>query len=76
MAINPMAMLRFFKEKNEFESRHPKAVSFLENEMENIPEGTVIEITLNRPGETPVSANFKMTAEDVKFMGEMKKIKF
>ena len=77
------AHLRFFKEtdtdimkimnaKNKFTANHPKFVAFLNavfsREME---EGTVIEITLTRPGEEPMTTNMKIRQSDLDLMREL-----
>ena len=52
--MNPANIMKIMNAKNKFTANHPKFVAFLSavfsREME---EGTVIEITLTRPGEEP-----------------------
>ena len=72
MAVNPMAVLKLMKARKEFGERHPKAVAFMDKELgDDMPEGTVIEVTVTKPGRAPVAANLKMTAEDIELMREI-----
>lgn len=73
--MNPMDFMKIMNLKNQFESRHPKAVSFVNRElMGSFPEGTVLEITLTRPGEAPVSSNLRVTAEDLEMMAALREM--
>ena len=65
MALSIPQLMRLMGEKRKFEERHPRLVSFFENEFSKpIEEGTILEISITRPGEKPVSANLKLTKED------------
>ena len=69
MAINPMALLKLNRARKEFAARHPRVVAFIDHELgADMPEGTVIEVTVTRPGSAPVSSNMKVTAEDLELM--------
>ena len=75
MAMNPAAMMKLLQEKKHFEERHPMVFPFLKNElMGEIPEGTIIEMTVTKPGQKPVTANLRVTAEDLRMLQEIKNI--
>ena len=74
--MNPIALLKLVRAKKDLENRHPKAMAFVRNELDtDLPEGTIIEVTVTKPGQAPVSSNFRITAEDLKLAQEVKNIK-
>lgn len=74
--MNPASVIKLMGMKNEFENRHPRAVSFVENELlGEIPEGTVLEISLTRPNQKTVTANMRVTREDLEMLQELKQLK-
>ena len=66
MAMNPAAMMKVMSAVNTFKGNHPKFMAFC-NDMfsRGIGAGTVIEITVVRPGEEPVTANMRVQQEDL-----------
>lgn len=70
--MNPANIMKIMNAKNKFTANHPKFVAFLSavfsREME---EGTVIEITLTRPGEEPMTTNMKIQQSDLDLMREL-----
>lgn len=70
--MNPANIMKIMNAKNKFTANHPKFVAFLNavfsREME---EGTVIEITLTRPGEEPMTTNMKIQQSDLDLMREL-----
>lgn len=70
--MNPFAMLGIVKK---FETAHPKAALFVRNElMSGLPEGTIIEMTVTKPGADPKTANIKLTQEDLEALNELKNL--
>ena len=73
--MNPATIMKIMNAKNKFTSNHPKFVAFLNavfsREME---EGTIIEITLTRPGEEPMTTNMPIAQSDLDLMNELKEI--
>ena len=68
--MNPFAILGII---NKLESAHPKAAAFVRNElMTGLPEGTIIEMTVTKPGAEPKTANLRLTQEDLNTLNEMK----
>ena len=59
--------------KNQFSRNHPKFEAFLNSVFSRkIEEDTVIEITVTRPGEVPVTANIKVLQSDLELLEELK----
>ena len=70
--MNPFAMLGIVKR---LETAHPKAALFVRNElMCGLPEGTIIEMTVTKPGSDPKTANIKLTQEDLEALNELRNI--
>ncbi len=73
--MNPASIMKIMSAKNKFSSNHPKFVAFLKAVFSrSIEEGTVIEITVTRPGEEPVTANIKIQQSDLDLLNELKDI--
>ena len=72
--MNPMDMVKLLSLKKDFEDRHPKAVAFFKREIASgsIPAGTVVELSLTRPGQPPVSCNFRILEEDLEMVQSLK----
>ena len=71
--MNPASILKLMSAKAKFSSNHPKFEAFLKSVFSRpIEEGTVIEITVTRPGEKPVAANIKVKQSDMELLEEMK----
>lgn len=74
--MNPASIMKLMSMKNGFENRHPRVVSFVNHELlGQIPEGTVLEVSITRPGEKTVTANMKVTAEDLEMLEELRQLK-
>ncbi|MBQ9607052.1 MAG: hypothetical protein IJV16_07735 [Lachnospiraceae bacterium] len=55
------------------ETAHPKAASFVRNElMTGLPEGTIIEMTVTKPGSEPKTTNIRITQDDLAALNELK----
>lgn len=73
MAMNPASLMRMMTMKAKFEKNHPKFIAFIQAVFSRpIEEGTVIEITVKRPGEDAVTANISVTKDDIEMFNEMK----
>ena len=75
--INPGMMMKLMNAKNTFETvsyTHLTLVSrfFMGGA---ITEGTIIEITITRPGEEPVSTNLKVQKSDLDLVEELKNLR-
>jgi len=73
--INPAEMMRAAGILKKFQSNHPKVVAFMQHELATtIPIGSVIEVTITKPGEAPVTTNFKVLPDDVDMVETLKKM--
>lgn len=55
--MNPASIMKMMKAKNTFIANHPKFVSFLQYAFgSGIPADSVIEITVTKPGQEPVTS--------------------
>lgn len=73
--INPGSIMKLMSAKKKFTDNHPKFVAFLERVFSmGVTEGTVIEITVTRPGEEPVTTNMKVKQSDLELMRELEEL--
>lgn len=73
--MNPASLMKIMNAKNKFTENHPKFVAFLNAVFTTgISEGTVIEITVTKPGEEPVTTNMKVKQSDLDLMQELQEL--
>ncbi len=73
--MNPASMMKLMSAKNKFQANHPKFFAFLTAVFSRgIDEGTIIEVTITRPGEAPITSNMKIQQSDMELLGEIKEI--
>lgn len=73
--MNPATMMKIMNAKNKFTENHPKFVAFLNRIFSmGVTEGTVIEITVTRPGEEPITTNMKVLQSDLDLMNELQEL--
>lgn len=73
--MNPTAIMNLLSAKAQFESNHPKFMAFAKTVFSRrLEEGTVIEVTVTRPGEEPVTANIKVQQSDLELMEQLKEV--
>lgn len=71
--MNPASIMKIMNAKNKFTENHPKFVAFLNAVFSTgITEGTVIEITVTKPGQEPITTNMKVKQSDLDLMNELK----
>lgn len=71
--MNPMSVMKMMKAKDTFVSNHPKFAAFIQYVFSSkIEEGTIIEITVTKPGEAPVTTNMKVQQSDLDLFNELK----
>lgn len=71
--MNPMSAMKMMKAKDAFVSNHPKFAAFIQHVFSSkIEEGTIIEITVTKPGEAPVTTNMKVQQSDLDLFNELK----
>lgn len=73
--INPASLMKMMSAKNKFTANHPKFVAFLSAMFSGgIEEGTVIEITVTKPGQNPVTSNIKVQQSDLELLQELREL--
>lgn len=73
--MNPASIMKIMNAKKVFTNNHPKFVAFLKAVFSRpIEEGTVIEITVTRPGEESMTANIKVQRSDLELMQELQEL--
>ncbi len=71
--MNAASILKLMSAKNQFNKNHPKFEAFVKSVFSRrIEEDTVIEITVTRPGESPITANLKVMQSDLDLLEELK----
>ena len=71
--MNLSNVLKLQEAKNKFAANHPKFVAFVKHIFSGqVEEGTVIEITVTKPGQEPVTTNMKVCKSDVELFESMK----
>ena len=73
--INPMSMMKMMQAKNKFTENHPKFVAFLSAAFSGgIEEGTIIEISVEKPGQNRITSNIKVKQSDLELLAELKNL--
>lgn len=73
--MNPAMMMKIVGAKNKFSQNHPKFMTFLSAMFsKGIEEGTVIEITVTKPGQGAVTSNLRVTKDDLELLETLKEI--
>lgn len=73
--MNPASIMKVMSAKAQFERNHPKFSAFLKAVFSRpIEEGTVIEFTVTRPGEEPVTSNIKIQQSDLELLEVLKEL--
>lgn len=73
--MNPASIMKIMGAKARFEKNHPKFSAFLKTVLSRpIEEGTVIEFTVTRPGEEPVTSNIKVQQSDLELLESIRSL--
>ena len=73
--INPMSMMKMMQAKNKFTENHPKFVAFLSAAFAGgIEEDTIIEISVEKPGQNRITSNIKVKQSDLELLAELKNL--
>ena len=73
MNMNPQNAIKLIGAINTFRSAHPKFASFIGHFLKaGMPEGTIIEITVTRPGEEAVTTNMQVQQSDIDLFSSLK----
>ncbi len=71
--MNPMDMMHVVTALNTFKETHPGFSNYLRDMAAGgIPEGSVIEITITKPGTEPVTGNMKVKQSDLELFETLK----
>lgn len=76
--LNPAVLMKLMNAKNTFTQNHPKFESFVRTVLMDgtgIPEGTVIELTVTKPGEAPVTTNIRVKQSDLDLVESLKDLR-
>ena len=64
--MNTAILMKLMAAKNTFANNHPKFVAFLSTVFrDRIEEGTIIEISVQKPGQEKVTSNLKVQQTDL-----------
>ena len=73
--MNPAMLMKIMNAKNTFTANHPKFVAFLNTVFRGgIEEGTIIEITVQKPGGEPITSNIKVLQSDLDLLQSLQEL--
>ena len=73
--MNIGSLGKIMKAKEVFTAHHPKLVAFLQAVFSNgVEEGTIIELTVTKPGQDPVTTNIKVQQSDLDMMDSIREL--
>lgn len=73
--MNPASLMKIMNAKNVFAGNHPKFVAFLKAVFfGEIQEGTIIEISVTKPGEDAMTTNIKVRQSDLELLRELQEM--
>ena len=73
--INPASLMKMMSLKNKFSENHPKFAAFFQRVVsQGVVEGDVIEITVTKVDGTPITANMRVTQDDLALIKELKNL--
>ena len=74
--MNPQSVIKVMAAINTFRTNHPKFAGFVQILLSRgVEEDTIIEVTVTRPGEEPLTANMKVTQSDLELIGALKELR-
>lgn len=73
--MNPASLMKIMAAKNKFDKNHPKFGAFLKAAFGNgIEEGTVMELTVKKPGGEELTTNIRVQQSDLELLEELKSL--
>ena len=73
--MNTAILMKLMAAKNTFANNHPKFVAFLSTVFrDRIEEGTIIEISVQKPGQEKVTSNLKVQQTDLDLLQGLKEL--
>ncbi len=71
--FNPASIMKLMNAKNKFTETHPKFAAFLGVVFSSaIEEDTIIEISVQKPGQERITSNIKVKQSDLELLQELK----
>lgn len=71
--MNPAAIFKIKQAMTKFQQTHPKFVAFLRDTFSTgIPEDSIIEISVTKPGMETVTTNIKVRQSDLELLEGLK----
>ena len=73
--MNAASIFKLMSARQRCNENHPKFEAFLRTVFSRpIEEGTVMEFTVTRPGEEPLTANIRVQQSDLELLRELKEL--
>lgn len=73
--MNPAILMKLMSAKSTFEQNHPKFSAFLNTVFSSeIEEGTIIEISVQKPGQEKLTSNIKVQQSDLDLLQGLKNL--
>lgn len=73
--MNPASMMKIMAAKAKFDKNHPKFGAFLKAAFGGgIEEGTILELTVKKPGGEELTTNLKVQQSDLELLEELKSL--
>lgn len=73
--VNPAMIFKIKSMWDEFTNNHPKLPRFFQAVAgQSLEEGTIIELTIQRPGGDTLTSNVKLTASDLALIDQLKEL--
>ena len=70
---NPAALMKIMAAKKQFTENHPKFSAFINAAFgSGIEAGTIIEITIQKPGQAPMTTNIRVQQSDLDLIEGLK----
>lgn len=74
--VNPGSLMKLMNAKKQFTNTHPKFEAYLKAVTTGgIPEGTIIEVKVTKPGQAPMTSNIKVQQSDLELFESLKDLK-
>lgn len=74
--MNPGDMFAMAGMMKQFQADHPKALAFYQNEiLSGLPEGTIVEVSIQKPGCEKATSNIRITANDIANFEKLKNMR-
>ena len=73
--VNPAMIFKIKSMWDEFTNNHPKLPRFFQAvASQSLEEGTIIELTIQRPNGDALTSNVKLTASDLALIDELRQL--